>query len=67
MSVIVVLKDGNRVLVGCDTRSSDNYSFIDGYVSSKKARHVDINKEIIIGAVRWDSYTRCCWETYRNT
>ena len=52
MSVIVVLKDGNRVLVGCDTRSSDNYSFMDGYVSSKKVRHVDINKEIIIGAVR---------------
>lgn len=38
MSVIVVLKDDNRVLVGCDTRSSDNYSFIEEYVSSKKSR-----------------------------
>ena len=52
MSVIVVLKEKDKYIVGCDTRiSSDNGSFIDDYYQVKKARHIDFNNEVIIGAV----------------
>ena len=52
MSVVVVLKDNNRYLVGCDTRVSSCGEYFDGYNCIQKARHIDTNKELIIGGVR---------------
>ena len=66
MSVIVLLKDKNRYVVGCDTRCSDSYSFIDSYQASKKARHIDFNNEIIIGAVRRDNSVRLTGATNKR-
>ena len=52
MSVIVVLKEKDKYIVGCDTRiSSDDGLFIDDYYQVKKAKHIDFNNEVIIGAV----------------
>ena len=52
MSVVVVLKDNNRYLVGCDTRVSSCGEYFDGYNHLQKAKHIDLNKETIIGCVR---------------
>ena len=52
MSVVVVLKDKNRYIVGCDTRISSNGEYIDDYSYIQKAKHIDKNKEMIIGCVR---------------
>ena len=52
MSVVVVLKDNNRYLVGCDTRVSSGGEYFDGYYCIQKAKHIDKNKELIIGGVR---------------
>ena len=55
MSVKVLLKDRNRFVVGSDTRCLDSYNLINSCQVSKKARHMDFNNKIIIGAVRCDN------------
>lgn len=52
MSVIVVVRDKNRFVVGSDIRcsSSDGY-YVDSYKSFRKIKHLDLNNEIIIGCV----------------
>ena len=52
MSVIVLVKDNDRFVIGSDIRTScDNGFYTDMYRGNKKIRHLDINKEIIIGCV----------------
>ena len=46
MSVVVVLKDNNRYLVGCDTRVSSCGEYFDGYNCIQKVKHIDKNKEL---------------------
>ena len=46
MSVVVVLKDKYRYIVGCDTRISSCGEFFDNYYSLPKAKHIDKNKEL---------------------
>ena len=48
MSVIVLIKDKDRFVVGCDDRVFDNI-YTDDYYAMPKAKHMDINNEIIIG------------------
>ena len=52
MSVVVVLKEKNKYVVGCDTRVTSISEYFDSYNSLKKAKHIDNNNEIIIAAVR---------------
>lgn len=52
MSVLVVLRDNKRYLVGCDTRISCSGEFLDGYNLVQKAKHINSNNEMIIGGVR---------------
>ena len=58
MSVVVVLKDNDKYIIGCDTRISSQDEYIDSYKQSKKARHLDMNKELIIAGVRKYRTTR---------
>ena len=47
MSVIVMIKDKDRFIVGCDTRICSEKCYLDGYKNLKKSKHIDINREII--------------------
>lgn len=51
MSVLIALKDKDRVVVGVDTRMSCGPAFVDSYKSRPKAYHVDSKRNVIIGAV----------------
>lgn len=51
MSVLVVIRDTNRVVVGVDTRMSCDDSYVDSYARRPKAIHLNDKKDIIIGGV----------------
>ena len=51
MSVLVALKDKNRIVVGVDTRMSCGQSFTDSYKQRPKAYHVDSKRTVIVGCV----------------
>ena len=52
MSVLVAIKDKDRVVVGVDTRmSGGNDSYIDSYNQRPKAFHVDKDRTVIVGGV----------------
>ena len=51
MSVLVAVKDKNRVVVGVDTRMSCCDAYIDSYQRRPKAIHLNDKRDIIIGAV----------------
>ena len=52
MSVVVVLKDNDKYIVGCDTRLSSSYEYTDSYYGMMKAKHTDFNNEVIVAVVR---------------
>ena len=52
MSVLVAIKDKDRVVVGVDTRMTEgNGSYIDSYNQRPKAFHIDKDKTVIVGGV----------------
>ena len=51
MSVIIALKDKDRVVVGTDIRMSDDYNYSDSYKTKPKAIHINKEKTVIIGSV----------------
>ena len=51
MSVLVALKDKERIIVGVDTRMSCSDFFKDSYKSRPKAFHIDNKHQAIVGAV----------------
>ena len=51
MSVLVAIKEKNRIVVGVDVRMSSNESYIDSYPRRPKAIHLTKDKDVIIGAV----------------
>lgn len=52
MSVIVLVKDKDRFVIGSDIRNScENGLYTDAYKVYKKIKHIDINNQIIIGCV----------------
>lgn len=51
MSVIVAVKEKNRVVVGVDVRMSSNNTYIDSYSRRPKAIHLNNKRDIIIGGV----------------
>ena len=51
MSVLVALKDKDKVIVGVDTRMSSSDFFKDSYKARPKAFHIDDKKTAIVGAV----------------
>ena len=51
MSVIVAIKDKNRVVVGVDVRMSSCETYIDSYARRPKAIHINNKRDIIVGGV----------------
>lgn len=51
MSLIVILKEDNKYVVGCDTRISGQDDYEDGYQRVPKAKHIDFHNQLIIGCV----------------
>lgn len=51
MSVMVAIKDKNRIVVGVDVRMSGGEGYVDSYSRRPKAIHLTDKKDIIIGAV----------------
>ena len=51
MSVMVAIKDKNRVVVGVDVRMSCGEAYVDSYPRRPKAIHVNSKRDIIVGAV----------------
>ena len=51
MSVLVAIKDKNRIVVGVDTRMSCGPSYTDSYKQRPKAYHMDNKKTVIVGGV----------------
>ena len=51
MSVIVAIKDKNRVVVGVDVRMSSCDTYIDSYARRPKAIHINNKRDIIVGGV----------------
>ena len=51
MSVMVAIKDKNRVVVGVDVRMSCGEAYVDSYPRRPKAIHVNNKRDIIVGAV----------------
>ena len=51
MSVMVAIKDKNRIVVGVDVRMSCSDSYIDSYQRRPKAFHFNASKDIIVGGV----------------
>lgn len=49
MSVIVAIKDNNRVVVGVDVRMSISDTYVDSYQRRPKAFHINQKKDIIVG------------------
>lgn len=51
MSVVVAIKDKNRIVVGVDVRMSSCDTYVDSYQRRPKAFHLNGKKDIIIGGV----------------
>ena len=51
MSVIIALKDKDRVVVGTDIRMSNDSCYNDSYKSKPKAIHFNQEKTVIVGSV----------------
>lgn len=51
MSVIVAIKDNNRIVIGVDVRMSCSETYIDSYKRRPKALHLNNSKDIVVGAV----------------
>ena len=51
MSVIVAIKDKNRIVVGVDVRMSCGESYMDSYARRPKAIHVNNKRDIVVGGV----------------
>lgn len=51
MSVLVAIKDKNRIVVGVDVRMSSCETYIDSYNRRPKAIHINNKKDIIVGGV----------------
>lgn len=51
MSVLIAIKEKNRIVVGVDVRMSSDDSYIDSYARRPKAIHITKNNDVIVGAV----------------
>ena len=51
MSVIIAIKDKNRIVVGVDSRMSSCDSYFDSYSRRPKAIHINEKRDIIVGGV----------------
>ena len=51
MSVLIAIKDKDRVVVGVDTRMCCGPSFTDSYKQRPKAYHIDSKRSVIVGGV----------------
>ena len=51
MSILIAAKDNNRIVVGVDTRMSQETSYVDSYKQRPKAYHLNEKKNVIVGGV----------------
>ena len=51
MSVIVAIKEKNRIVVGVDVRMSSCDTYVDSYSRRPKAMHINNKKDIIVGGI----------------